>query len=358
LLTPGVWSSSKSSDTFPGDARNTAQVSYVPYVSVRYFCDLIYFLVDVESMGRHFDDVCNYLFKEAQDKFGQIWHIYTPGNLTEILNVSNEDFRFGVSNMAISSYEAGLRVITDVQMANHMHSLVAGTLTQCATFMEGYRYRYGKYLERIGRYCDLSKLKCDKPILIENLDMLRTEIVYINRNGYVADSHYLPYSYPWGGGSLYFNPYAKNCVGTKYNELPFRTKRLLCCKRVTKLPESYMVNDGMILPASYVDYHLGESLFRGAHHYLSEVTRKYEAYSKEAKQFGDTVILSNEELFQVIKMMSIRDFNIKQPSLLPPQAKLEIARIMHNDYNATNAQIRMILKITEDQISSLFPKPQ
>jgi len=309
-------------------------------------------------MEKRYDDECNFLFKEAQDLFGQMWHIFTPGNLTEILNISDDDFRFGVSNMAISSYEAGLKVITDVQMANHMHSLAAGTLMQCSAFLEGYRYRYGKYLERNGRYCDLSKLKCDNPIQINNLETLRIEIVYINRNGYVADSRYLPYSYPWGGGSLYFNPYAKNCVGTEYNKLPFKEKRLLCCKRVITLPESYMAKDGMILPASYVDYHLGESMFRGAHHYLSEVTRKYEAYSQHAKQFGDMVILTNEELFQVVRMMSIRDFNIKQPSLLPPSAKLEIAKTLHSNYNATNAQIRMILKITPDQINSLFPKPQ
>lgn len=40
-----------------------------------------------------------------------------------------------------------------------------------------------------------------------DLRTLRNTIVYVNRNGYVVNPAYTPFSYPWGTGRYYFNDF-------------------------------------------------------------------------------------------------------------------------------------------------------
>lgn len=312
----------------------------------------------IPSKARSFSEkesTCKYLFNEAKRTLGPFWHVCTPGNLTEILNVTDEDFKFAVSNMAFSAYESGLTVVTDQQMENHLHGLLAGAKEKIDVFLECYRFRLQKHLQAQGRTVDLRNFKCDNPILIEDLEMIRTEIAYINRNGYVGNPRFVPFSYPWGGGSLYFNPYAQREVGIPFNDIPYKEKRKMTFRRVETLPDGYKVKDGMILPASYVKYELGQSMFRDSHHYFSMLAKNVEAYCAEAKRLGDNDVLSREEMYPAVKTACVQRYNIDQPSMLAPEAKLEMARTMHYDFHATNAQIRSILSLDEDYVNSLFP---
>ena len=300
--------------------------------------------------------ICEFTFRDAEQRIGPFWHVCTPGNLTEILNVTEEDYSFAVSNAAISAYESGVVVITDAYMENHIHDILGGSLLNCLSFVDKYRFRLHKHLVSTGRDVNLSKFRCDDPIQITSLEMMRNEIIYVNRNGYVDDPRYLPYSYPWGGGCLYFNPSAQNDKGIPYNELPFVEKRGLCCRRVSLMPNNYQVKGKMILPASYVQYKLGQSMFRDAHHYFQALTRNVEAFCESAKRLGDKNFLGREEMYPAVSSLCLKNYNVKQPSQLPKEEKIAVARTMHYEYHATNAQIRMILGLTDYEVDSLFPK--
>lgn len=273
----------------------------------------------------------------------------------EMFNISEDDFRFAVSNTAISAFEAGISVITDVQMENHIHVLAGGPREHCFDFIDAYAYRLSKHCSQTGRVVSLKEFRCDDPIEITDLEMMRNEIAYINRNGFVSNPDYLPTSYPWGSGYLYFNPVGMREEGVRFNDIKFKDKRQLTFRKVAEMPDGYQVKDGMILPASYAEIALGESMFRDAHHYLNAITRNFEAFSEEAKRLKDTVILGREEMYHAVRMISNREYNTAQPSLLPIESKIEIARRMHYDYNASNAQIRSILRLPEDIVDSLFP---
>jgi len=309
-------------------------------------------------MGKTYQDSeteCRFTFEKAVSREGSFWHICTPGYLTEIINITADDYKFSVTNMAMSAFGADVVIITDAHMENHLHVLGAGTKEQCLQLLDNYRVREKRYLKSIGREVDLSDFRCDEPILITSLEMMRNEIVYINRNGYVGNPLYTPYSYPWGGGNLYFNPIAQRETGVKFNSLTYREKRKVSRQRVEQMPETYMVRDGMILPSGYVHYNLGEAMFRDAHHYFNMLSRNYEAYSEEAKRLGDSIILSSEELYPAVKVICQRKYNVNQPGLLSPVAKIEVARIMHTEYHATNAQIQRILNLAKQYVDQLFP---
>jgi len=298
---------------------------------------------------------CKRLFNRAVEKYGPFWHICTPGNLSEIINTNDADYKFAVSNMAISAAESDIVVVTDAHMETHFHGLLGGPLERCLDCAERYTFRLAKHLESTDRRVNLSEFRCDNPILITDLDMMRNEIAYINRNGFVDDSRFLPFSYPWGGGYLYFNPAAQRESGTPYNEIPFRLRREMCCRRVSAMPDRYVVKDGMILPSSYTNYRLGEAMFRDAHHYFNALTRNVEAYSEEAKRLGDLKVLGREEMYPVTQGLSKKKYGEKQPSKLSYDAKLDIARTMHYDFHASNNQIRSILGLSEYQVNTLFP---
>lgn len=297
--------------------------------------------------------ICEFIFNNAVREIGPFWHICTPGDFQEIVFTKQEDFIFGVNNMAISAIESGIMIVTDSVMDNHIHSLAAGTAERCITFVKSFKNRLARFLAAEGRFLDLSGFCCTDPILVEDLNMARNEIVYINRNGYVASSFHTPFSYPWGAGSSYFNSSMNS--GTPYRDLPYREKRRITNSRIMDLPSGYSVSNGMILPSSYANVRLGESFFRDAHHYFNLLTRNFEAYSAEAKRLGDKIILTDEEMYPVARSISLQRYNQKQPSLLSPAWKIEVAKVLHNDYHATNAQIHRILKLSNETVNALWP---
>lgn len=307
-------------------------------------------------MANYFDKEkrCQEAFEKASSELGGFWHVCTPGDLIYSFNSEPEDFKFSVSNLAISAAEVGVVVITDQVMSNHIHSIVACTKEKCQLLVDAFRYRERKHLRSKGLYYELDGLSCEEPIAIESLQALRKEIVYCNRNGYLVDPGETPFSYQWGGGSLYFNPYAQMQSGIPANKISYKDKRRLSCRSACQLPPGYMLRDGMILPNSYVDYRLGQAMFRDAHHYFSMISKDYETFSELAIRFGDKVVVTDEEMFSIVMLLSKRDYDGAHPTLLSPSAKIEIARKLHKDYNATPTQLKRILKMDMADVNAVL----
>ena len=298
---------------------------------------------------------CEFRFREANGRLGGFWHYCTPGHLNESVNITEEDYIFSMNNLAVSAAEARVVVLTDSHMSNHLHTLLGCRREQCFEFEEAYLYRLRKHLRAQEREVDLRAFRCTDPIPVKDLTMMRTEIVYVHRNRYVIDPRFTPCSDPWSGGSVYFNLRLDDRAGIAYNDLTYRQKRALCLRSEPKPIHSYRVLDGRILPTSYLDYRLGESFFRDAHHYFSLLTRNAESYSEVAKRLGDRVVLTEEEMYQTVNRIAKRDYNLNLATRLPPKAKIEIAKKMHFDYNASNSQIQRLLKLDMNLVRELFP---
>ena len=116
-----------------------------------------------------------------------------------------------------------------------------------------------------------------------------------------------------------------------------------------------MVYEGIILPSCYCYISEGESIFRSASHYFHSISKNYDAYSAIGDRLHESVFITDEEMFSVVVMISMKKHNIKQPGLLAAKDKIEIARIMHNEYNASNRQIRNILRLDKEIVENLFP---
>lgn len=295
------------------------------------------------------EEECEYLFRSQ----GPFWHLCTPGTAQEILFSNPDEYNYGITSAAISMDDS-VKSYAIAVMSNHLHDILAGIRESCLAYFERRRKRLQIYLHHtIGRKVDLSNFEADL-IPIENLSALRTEIVYVNRNGYVSNPSYTPFSYPWSSGMYYFNPTAKQ-LARPYESLPYNSKRRMTRSRILELPDGYLVKNGMIHIPSFVQIDEGEKFFRDAHQYFGMLSRNAEAYSEVAKRLGDKVFLTDDELFSAICSIASREFGQPRPTSLAPKDKIAMAVRMKRQFNASNGQIRRMLGLDDRVVRELFP---
>lgn len=220
---------------------------------------------------------------------------------------------------------------------------------------------FKKFRSRLLRYystrkisVDLSQFSCNIREIVDLKSMCET-IAYVNRNAYVAHRNFTPYSYKWGSGYLYFNDIAQCINAIPFNRLSNIEKKDICKSRVMSLPENYVVDRGMILPISYSSYERGQSFFRDANHYFYMISKNVESYNIISKSIGDLINLTDYELYSVVYQIGINEYKVSQPTLLPPNVKIEVAKKMKYQYHASNGQIRRILKLDRAIVDELFP---
>ena len=287
---------------------------------------------------------------------GPYWHMCTDGNDVPILFSDSYEMKFMMNLTGICSRMIpGIKVITFEVMNNHFHIILSGQEDRCRDFFSLLKSRIRRFFIRTGRCVDLSRFDCQL-IPITDLNMLRNEIAYTNRNGFLVHHEYTPFSYPWGAGAFFFNPIAERIPAVPFEGLSVKAKRLICRSHEVDFDcKGLMVSDNMIMPSSFCDIKLAESFFRDAHNYFHMISKNFEAFNEIAKRLHESVFLTDEELYAAISMLCKKTYDIRQPALLSAKEKIEIAKKMHYDYNATNRQIRSILKMDMHIIENLFP---
>lgn len=302
---------------------------------------------EVMSFARK-EDHLNFLFCSK----GPFWHLYTPGINQEIIFHSEQDYKYGITSSAMS-IGSSVRILAFAVMSNHIHDILSGTEQDCLDYFERRRSFLKRYIRSTGKTVDLSHFNCSiKPIT--DLTTLRTEITYVNRNGYVVNPDCTPYSYKWSSGMYYFNPPA--CEGgSLFSELTFREKRRITHSRIVTLPPSFMVKDNVIHIPSFISIKEGEGWFHNAHQYFNMLSRNREAYSEVAKRLGDEIFLTDNELFEALCSICSKQYGVNKPSFLSPNDKIAVAVMMKKEYNASNGQIRRMLKLSDQVVRELFP---
>lgn len=233
------------------------------------------------------------------------------------------------------------------------HLCTPGTEQACYEYFERRKSFLRRYFQATGSKVDLSRFNCTV-LPISDLNTLRAEIAYVNRNGYVVNPDCTPFSYKWSTGMYYFNPVA--CEGGRlFSNLNFRERRSITHSRIVVLPESFRVKDDVIHIPSFVCIKEGENYFYDAHQYFNLLSRSLEAFSQVAKRLGDEVFMTDNELFDALCSRSYKQFGESRPSLLSPNDKITVAVMMKKEYHASNGQIRRMLKLSDQVVRELFP---
>lgn len=297
---------------------------------------------------------CERFFEEC----GHFWHMYTPGDNVGIIFSDREELVFGMNLVAIcQSQHPGVEILTFELMNNHVHFILSGDKDMCDLFFNNFKKKLHRYFQNKGKYVNLSGFNCNI-LQIDTLQGLRNEIVYVNRNGYVVNSKCTPYSYPWGAGIFYFNPLLKGALQQLGKKATLTHARRLFKTREEIDTDNFVFCQDTALASSYCNIEKGEMFFRDAHHYFNMLSKSWEAYSAISLKLGDTIFLTDEEMYSAISAYTLKQYNQSRPTNLSPKEKLEMAKVMHNEYHATNRQIKSILKLDISVIQELFPKAQ
>ena len=147
------------------------------------------------------------------------WHLCTPGAAVPIIFECKEVLEYGKNLMAWCANKfPDVKIFTYTIMNNHLHIIMAGIAERCLELFDVYKAKLNRYLTTKERFVNLSRFEAQL-IPITDLKMLRTEILYTNRNGYVAHPEYNPYSYPWGAGRYFFNSMTDMLTVKNFNDL-------------------------------------------------------------------------------------------------------------------------------------------
>lgn len=293
---------------------------------------------------------CEIAFEEC----GPFWHVYTDGTGMGDIFCSEEDLKLGMTLLAVcATVSPEVDLITFELMSNHVHLIMHGEREDCLEFFEFYKRRLKRLFTKMGRVVDWDCFQ-QHILEIESLKALRNEIIYANRNAYVANYKYTPFSYPWGGGWAYFSPIVYMLPVKTAEEMGSSKMRELTHYRdVANLAPLKFVGDVPFIP-SFCRIDIGERMFQDARSYFHLLTRNAEAFSQIASRLRDTVFLTDDEMFVVAARCAAEMFSTKL-GLLTPDQRVQLARKLHFDYNATNQQLRRVLKLDISVLNEMFP---
>lgn len=217
------------------------------------------------------------------------------------------------------------------------------------------KVRLRRVLKTNGRVIYWDTFKADI-LPVETLNALRNEIIYVNRNAFVADPRFTPFSYPWGGGYAYFLPSFHRLPAKPLKESGFnKAREMTRFREVRMIEEMEFVGDIAYIP-SFCRIDIGECMFRDARSYFNSLTRNAEAFSQIAQRLKDSVFLTDDEMYAAATMYAEKTYGNRQLTLLTSEQKIQMSKELHFKYNASNQQIRRLLKLDIGILNELFPQ--
>ena len=288
-------------------------------------------------------------------KNGPFWHIYTDGGIMADIFTNEVEFREGMITLAVcATLYNKAELITFILMNNHIHFIMRGSREDCLELFHIFKLRLMRRWRDFGRPIDWTKFEA-QILRIESLRALRNEIAYVHRNAYVANPNYSPFNYPWSGGVAYFTPIINLLPAISVRNLKTRVARDLTHYRdIMDLEGLYFVDKSPHIP-SFCRIDIGESVFPDARHYFLISGRNAEAFSQIASRLKDIVFLTDDEIYVVAVKYSEEMFSQKL-HLLSPEQRIELARKLHFEFNASNRTLRRILGLEIRVLDELFPR--
>lgn len=293
---------------------------------------------------------CTYTFERS----GPYYHVWTSENHPTIFQ-ETKDYIAGMNILAICArLVPEVKIITFQLMANHLHLTLAGPEEAARKLFELFKRYLSKYLAANKRPGLSSGFYPEFRELTE-LNDLRNVISYNNRNGYIVHPEHTPFSYPWGANTYYFNPQAQKRYSESNQYLSKLAKRAFIHSHDADGISRIVTLDGYACPPDFCSIAFGEKIFRCASHYFREISRNIESQKNIAKEIGERVFYTDDELFGIMLSISEEKYGQRKPSLLPSSDKTEMAVLLHYDYNASNKQISRMLRLDAKTVDALFP---
>lgn len=285
-------------------------------------------------------------------RLGRCFHLWTPENF-EIIFTCDDDYKKGMDIIGVCALACPeIRILTFELMSNHFHSTICGEEADIIHFFVLVKNSLIKVLRLEGRILAWDNFH-EKHRQLADLNEMRNVIIYNNRNGYLVSPDHTPFTYPWGANKYYFNPDSVRIAEEHSMQMTLREKRDAIRSHMADSISGPIRYDGYAFPPSFCDIKSGEQLFHNASNYFHRLSRSIEWQKGIADEIGESVFYTDDELFSIVCRMAKENYNVRILSSLPSSGKIELAKVMHFEYNASAKQIMRMLKLSFATLSSL-----
>lgn len=296
------------------------------------------------------ENMCQLTFMEA----GTCFHVCSRED-HPLLFHNDEEFKVAMNVVAFCAFMyPDIEIFTFAVMNNHFHFAASGELDRVKLFRKTLILKMASHPALKGSSQDIKALQF-KEFPINSIDNMRNVIAYINRNGFVVCPDHSPFSYPWGANRYYYSPEARQRFQENGSFATYRQKREIFHSGLLADNGNIIMLDGYISPACYCTISKGESLFRSCWHYFQSVARNIESSKDIAKSIGENIFYNDEDLFTLVRTTCSKKYGKQSIQLITNDEKVEMARMLHYDYNASNKQVARILKMEVNLVNTLFP---
>ena len=293
--------------------------------------------------------MCQSRFLEA----GSCFHVCSQEN-HPVLFHNDEEFKAAMNTVAFAAFLfPDVRIFTFEIMDNHFHFAMAGEKSEIKLLLRTLVNKLASQPSLAAASGDIRKLDF-KFFDIGSLDNMRNVISYINRNGAVVNPDENVFTYRWGANRFFFNREAQLRHAECGRKASCREKRSMFHSARFDSADVLLVG-GYVSPLCYCRIVEGESFFRNGRHYFYSVSRNIESSKDIAKSVGECMFYTDEDLFSHIGAACSRRYGGSNVRVLPSEAKIELAKELHFDYNASNKQICRLLKMDMTTLDILFP---
>ena len=261
------------------------------------------------------------------------------------------DFKIGMVYVAVASLLTSVAVLSFVLMSNHVHFVVRCTdETEAKDIIEKYKSLYGRYLHyRYGESEMLRRVSVDIREL-SGEEATEKAVAYTHMNPVAANICATPESYSWSSASSLFR--TGGIRGSSIANMSCRARYKMFHTRTT-LPDSLRIDNGMIVPESFVDTSYVERLFRKPSRYNFFLRTSSKARIKleddqHIPAFTDQVVgaaISNL-CHSLFRKASVQLLNFEQ--------KVELIRQLRFRFSSEIHQISRVCGFSPDEASILF----
>ena len=258
-----------------------------------------------------------------------------------------EDFKVGMNQVAVLAATISVQVLAFILMSNHVHFVLGGTKDDATDFITSFKRRFSRYY---GKKYSVKEFLRENNVDFRELhigdESLERAIAYVQMNSVAANICISPSGYPWGTGELFFNE--NKTKGKAIGELSKRECIKLLRSRAL-LPSGYIVSEGIVLPSSYVDVQMVESLFKSAKrmNYFLQSSSKAKLV-KEAPSFKDQLIVS------AMQDLTVSLFRKKTFGDLTNLQKAEILKQLRYRFSSEPNQLSRISGISFEDVCRML----
>lgn len=285
------------------------------------------------------------------------FHISTKGAEDKIIFRDEEDLRVAHNLIAICAHRNNVIVLMDCELNTHIHECVlAESLSAAENCINSLKISYSKYNDnKYGSTMSIFNRVESNPILILDMAHLRNTICYIARNAQDAGARVD--SYKWSGYRALF---CKGQIASGAKSLSSMTRRELraALHTDTGLQESNMMisNDGIIEPASYIDWVFVEHIFKNDQSYFLRVLGLTDDAVMEQKLVNNpNEFKSIEELTEEIERHCIFRYGITHDRLSYEQL-IPIIKIVYYTTRTSVAQLARCCALKKCEIEFALGK--